>query len=252
MESCLRRVLRSEEVVAPAPCEPGIHRVRVGGADVLVARLSSGEVVAFGTTCPHQETPLDDAIFWDGKLRCGRHLYLYDPQTGENVLPARTTRPDSLWKLKPGYLRTHRVEERDGWIWVDERPNPPPPGYDPARERRPPALRRAPRPPPPVAPVPAGPLEHPVEAVVARCGQQFSLVLPTAPRPGHIWRVEGHGDLLAVVSQRFQGGERPGFDVRLVARAEGEATVRCTYATPWDPVPKEVRTFAVRIEPASA
>ena len=239
MEGSLRRVLRSEELTAGAPTRPATRRVRAGDAEVLLARLEGGEVVAFQTTCPHQGTSLEDATVWDGRLRCPRHLYLYDPHTGENVLPARDAPPGTLWKLRPGYLPVYRVEERDGWIWVADSPEPPPPGYDPEAERRPPPLPEAPT--APEAVPPSGPVEHPRAAVSTREGEEVEIGLQATPRPGHLWRGE-LPDQLVVVSQ--------GFDhVRLLARGPGEVTMRWVYARPWDVEPAEVRTFEVRIEP---
>ena len=34
----------------------------------------------------------------------------------------------------------------------------------------------------------------------------------------------------------------------LVLRGEGETTLRCLYARPWDKDPAEVRTYVVRVE----
>lgn len=109
----------------------------VGGADLLVARLADGEVVAFAARCPHLATPLEGATLRGANLRCARHLYEYDVRTGENVDPARDARRDMLWRLKPGYLAVHRVDERDGWIRVAVAPDPPPAAYDPDLERGP-------------------------------------------------------------------------------------------------------------------
>lgn len=256
MADSLFPVLPSEELPAGKPNEPGIRRVRAGRVEVLLARLENGEVVAFDTICPHESTNLEDATFWDGKLRCPRHLYLYDTRSGENLLPAREARPENLWKLRPGYLPVHRVEERDGWIWVDEAPQGPPPGYDPSREKRPPGARRAapeelaerPAAPPP----PAGPVEHPRKTLRVREGAVFELRLPTSPRPGHTWKVEVDGSLLAVVEQAFHSGDQPRYSVHIAAHAAGQAEIRCAYGRPWDPVPAEVRRYVVLIDPTTA
>jgi nitrite reductase/ring-hydroxylating ferredoxin subunit len=130
-------VLRSEDCVAGTDDDPAFAAVRVGDADLLVTRLPGGEVVAFAAECPHLSTPLDGATRRDSRLRCARHLYEYDLRTGENVVPARDAPPASLWKLKPGYLVVHRVLERDGWILVAARPEPPPAAYAPDLERSP-------------------------------------------------------------------------------------------------------------------
>lgn len=243
------RALRSGELVAESPGAPNLRRVTVEGADVLLGRLSDGPVVAFSARCPHQKTDLEGATFFDGLVRCPLHVYLYDPRTGENVLPSSHADPADLWKLKPGYLPVHLVEERDGWIWVDPEPKPPPAGYDPVREQppsgRPPGAAARGR---PGAVPPAGVVEHPPKTLRVAPGGTFALRLPTTPRPGFAWRVETGGPLLAVIEERYDFGEPPRHLVRVAARGEGEATLRCLYARPWDAEPAEVRTYVVRIE----
>ena len=251
----LFRALRSEECPTGTPQEPALRRVRVGDSEVILCRLADGEVVAFGTRCPHQGTDLMQASFFDDKLRCPHHLYLYDPRSGENVVPARDARPETLWKLKPGYLPTYHVEERDGWIWVSERADPPPAAYDPVAEQRPRGARRADPAAASARPAPSsagsgGPVEHPAKTLRVKPGATFELRLPMPPRPGHVWRVEASSGLLSVVQERFDPADPPRHRVTLAATREGVATVRCAFARPWDAVPAEVRTYVVRIEAA--
>jgi nitrite reductase/ring-hydroxylating ferredoxin subunit len=253
VDATFHRVLRSDECVAGPPGEPGFADVQVGDADLLVTRMADGRVVAFAADCPHQATPLEGATFFEGKLRCGRHLYLYDLTTGENVLPARDASPEALRRLKPGYLPVHRVEERDGWIWVAEEPEPAPACFDPDAERPLPpgvAVPAAPAAPQAAPSGPAsGPLEHPTESREVRVGEEFELVLATSPRPAHMWRSAVLAAGVAVVSEGFAPDQPPRHVARLVAQAPGEVEVRFTYATPWDPKPVEIRTFLVRVAP---
>ncbi len=243
MERSFRAVLRSEEVVVGTPGEPGFHRAKVGRSEVLITRLPDGEAVAFSAECPHQATPLDSATFWDGQLRCGRHLYLYDVHTGENLLPARTSPPEALAKLKPGYLPVHQVEEREGWIFVAEAPEPAPPEPEPT------AAQPAPGRPVTAAPAPpAGPVEHAPETVVVRVGEEFDLVLATAPRPAHLWQATFPPGL-SVISEGFAPDPPPRHVVRLLASVARDLEVTCTYAAPWDPKPAEIRSFVIRAEP---
>jgi nitrite reductase/ring-hydroxylating ferredoxin subunit len=254
-----RAVVRSEDCVAGPANEPAFHHVTVAAGDVLVTRMPDGRVVAFSAECPHQATPLEGATFWDGSLRCARHLYLYDVDTGENVLPARESSPDALRRLKPGYLPVHRVEEEDGWIWVAEAPEPAPAAFDPAAERPLPAGARVQaEPAPPAAsssgaagaPAPAGPSpEHAPETVDVSVGQEFEMVLATSPRPAHMWRSTVSAGV-AVVSEQFAPDQPPRHVARLVANATGEAEVRFVYATPWGSEPAETRSFLVRVAPA--
>ena len=222
MDEPLVRALASGELVAGA----APRRVTVAGADLLVARLPDSRVVAFAAACPHQGTDLEGATFCDGRVRCPLHLYEYDLETGENVVPTRDLDPPELRKAAPGYLRVHAVEECDGWIWVGEEPKAPPPSYEP------PVASAAPAP-------PAG------DSLRVRPGATFELRLPTTPRPGFVWRVETDGSVLAVVGQR---SERDGHVVRLAARSSGRTTVRCTYARPWDREPGEVRAYDVVVD----
>ncbi len=267
------QVLPSAELEEETPGEPRLKMVTIEGTDILLGRLSGGEVIAFASHCPHQQTHLESATFFDGKVRCSLHVYLYDPKTGENVVPARDCNPANLWKLKPGYLPVYPVEERDGWIWVGDTPKPPPASYDPAKERPPaPGARRpAPAAEPlagagdrrphvlrgELAPAIAAPLaqssvgartEHPTKAVKVARGVTFSLNLPTTPQPGCMWRTEVDGPLLAVVEERFQPGDPPTHLVRVAARGEGESTLRCFYGRPWDAQPLELRVYKVLIE----
>lgn len=241
----MRRVLRSEELAGGSSTRPEIRRARAGDTEVMLARLEEGGVVAFAPVCPHQDTSLEDATVWDGSLRCPRHLYLYDPHTGENILPSREADPATLWKLRPGYLPVHRVEERDGWIWVAEQAEPAPPAYDPERERRPSGPPAAE--PTPAGAAEAGPVGPPNEDLTIVTGEQFEVVLATSPRPGFLWREELSGDL-SVVSQRFEAAPLAGLRVRVRAGAPGEATMRWSYARPWDSEPAEVRTFTVHVQ----
>lgn len=200
---------------------------------MLLVRLAGGRAVAFAATCPHQATDLGDGCLVGERIQCRLHHYEYDLTTGENVVPARETDPAELWKSAPGYLPVFAVEERDGWVWVADEPSPPPASYDPALERR--AARSAP------ASSAGG--ASPVRVEV---GATFELRLPAGSGgPGFVWRVEVDGPSVAVVGR---AAERDGHVVRLAARAAGVATVRCSYARPWDPEPVEVRTYEVVVE----
>ena len=217
-----------------------LRRVTVAGANVMLGRLPDGRVVAFSANCPHQRTDFGRATFVEGVVQCTLHSYCYDTETGENVYPAGEVDPSELWRSKPGYLPVYRAEERDGWIWVEPEPLPPPASYDPD-------LERSPAPAAPANPVPAGGV-HPTKTLKVAPGTTFGLRLATNPRPGFAWRVETAGPLLAVVEERFQGGEKPAHVVRIAARGQGRSTVTCKYARPWDTKPAEVRTYEIRIE----
>ncbi|MGH2768401.1 MAG: Rieske 2Fe-2S domain-containing protein [Actinomycetota bacterium] len=243
-------MLRSERLPQSDFNPPVTHEVEVAGFPLLLARRPGGDVVAFATHCPHQGTPLKSAGFvWDGYLQCSQHGYVYDPTSGENVLPTRTAPPEMIFRLKPSYLRTHRVEERDGWIWVDIVPNPRPPEYgpdNPPPHFSPPRTFGAGSRP---APLPEGPVEHSPESLTVTAGATFELTVPTRAMPGHIWRMEAMEDLVALTGQSFEPGARPVYRLQFSARAPGETTVRCLYSRPWRAMrPTELRTFRITVE----
>lgn len=240
--------MRSDKLLPAQPGEPHLRGAKVGRAEVLMVRLESGAVAAFAAHCPHQGTPLDGATLFDDSLRCPRHVFLYDLKTGENLVPARVNKPETLCKLKPGYLPIHRAEERDGWIWVSEVPEPPPAAYNPLLEQGPPAEappRGAPGavPPPESAPTAPGPVQ-------AVAGQEFEIVLPTTVRPGHFWSIVVPGAAATIVGQVFAPDDPPRHVVRLLAQSPGDVTVTCAYGTPWGPAPAETQTVDIHIAPA--
>lgn len=229
---------------------PLILPVKAGDTDVLLTRLPDGEAVAFAPNCPHQGTPLNDASIFEGKLRCPKHQYLYDPHTGENIFPSREAVPEGLWKLKPGYLRTYPVEERDGWVWVCTTPNPPPAGYNPAAELPPGHASRISRGSAPqrpsATPDETRPREHPPECLEINFPGEIELELPTAFVPGYVWLFETGGECVQIVGQVFDE-DRSVHRLKIGAAATGETTLRCTYSKPWGKDCREVRTFRIRI-----
>ena len=243
-------MLRSKDLRAGEDGDTDFRPVTVEGVDMLVARLKSGQVVAFARRCPHQQTDLDEAYFWDGKVRCPLHNYLYDPRTGENVLPTGDARPENLWKLKPGWLPTWTVEERGGWVYVSTTGNGPPPSYDPALEERPAGGRVAPAPPPSAPEPPPAVVTHDAQRLQLAVGAEIDLRLPTVVKPGHTWRVVATPGLLSVLEERWDPADPPAHRVRVAGAQAGEATLWCAYARPWDTEPAEVRTYTVSVTPA--
>lgn len=260
----MRKVLRSSELraaavartpegarirrqaIAGTAAAPEFRRIEVEGQQLLVGRTPDGAVVAFAAYCPHQQTPLDNATFFEGRLRCPQHNYVYDVATGGNIVPTRDARPELMWKLRPGYLRIYPTEERDGWIWVSSEPLPPPVDFDPRREAGPAVSHRDFRHPDPAPPPePSGPVEHPPEEMAAAAGAELDVELPTTFKPGHIWRVECDGDVVVVGGQTFEQGPPTLYRLHLSAARPGRASVRCTYCKPWGAGVKEIRTFVV-------
>jgi nitrite reductase/ring-hydroxylating ferredoxin subunit/predicted secreted protein len=229
--------MRTDELTVATDEDPGIRRARVGRGDILLVRLADGEVVAFATQCPHQNTDLELAKLWDGNVRCARHNYLYDPRTGENLQPTRDHLPENLWKLKPGYLPTYPVIERDGWILVGP-VNPPPPTYDPALEVRPDRAGE----------VEVDDAHEDLEAEIIRVesGATFELRLPMSPLPGYEWALEVEGPV-TVLGESALDDVEPELRVSLSAGDAGDASIRCGYSAPWDAEPSEFRLYQVHI-----
>ena len=252
--------LPSDQLVAGDGLETQIRRVRVGDGHVLVSRLMNGEVIAFSPVCPHQFTELDEATIRDGNLRCPRHGYIYDARTGENVHPGRDTPPENRWKVRPGFLPCYPVVEDDGWIWVSDEMQAPPPSYDASLEARPSAADApldlagpslaGPSPAAPPAPAPPGELgavEQSVKFLTVSADAPFEIRLPFVPRPGFGWRFELVGELLSVIEEQFETGYSPCQRLTVAARGVGAATLSCIYADEGDQR-AEVRTFIVRIQ----
>lgn len=251
------QTVRSEQLPAGEGPDTHIRRVRAGDTYVLVARLADGRVVAFDPTCPHQVTELDTATIVDGLVSCPRHRYLYDPESGRNVVPSCTAKRENLWKLKPGYLPCFAVEERDGWIWVDPFPKPAPEGFDPALEERPLGRRRGEDEPDVTGPevmIPGPPpLDMPTERSLrvldVAADSTFDLRLPIPPGERQAWRMEMVGRALTVVEEEYEPGDAPHQLVRLAAQGAGASTLCFTYAYPDRPLPAAVRTYIVRVVP---
>lgn len=224
--------------------EGDIFPASIGRQLVLLARLKNGDAVAFASSCPHQGTDLETAELWNNQIRCSRHQYIYDAQSGKNIFPTERFGPERLWKTKPGYLPTFAVEERDGWIWVFEEQRPPPPGYDPALEIPPEGAEVE----EPVEADAGGPEEQ-VKMVKVREGADFELRLPINPLPGNRWHVEVVGDLLEIVDEGLRPTDPPKWGIKIHAHEAGEDAVECRFRAPWDVEPSELRRYVVQITP---
>lgn len=73
----------------------------MGGQQVLVTRLASGDVVASTRFCPHIGTPLDRASLADDAVRCPGHAFVYAPCTCCNVHPTDEASEARLSVLQP-------------------------------------------------------------------------------------------------------------------------------------------------------
>lgn len=230
------RTLRSSDLL------PGEIFAATAGRHLLIARLTDGEVVAFASNCPHQNTELEGATVWDNKIRCPRHQYLYDARTGENIHPRQRFGPEKLWKTKPGYLPCYAVRESDGWIWVFEQPKPPPASWDPALEVPPDGAVLEPE----EEEAPTGPVET-IKVVRVQAGATFELRLPVNPLPGNVWHVEAVGDLVEVLEDGILDSDPSKWRVKVKAHDVGEDALECRFTAPWDVEPSELRRYVVQV-----
>lgn len=226
----LVKALKSEEVPLPREAPggfsmPAIRKVNVAGQDILVTRLATGEAVAFAAHCPHQGTPLDRAVLIGDQLRCAQHNYVYDPVTGHNVRPSLNANSDALFRLKPGYLPTFTVQEKEGWIWVSHRPNPRPSGRPP--RPAPPPSRHIP---PPMQGKAPSKESLPPENLTL--GTALDLEISTNPEPGHLWRLESDLGVVSLTGQIFDGDANV-YRLTLVGEKRGAETVRLIFGKPW-------------------
>jgi nitrite reductase/ring-hydroxylating ferredoxin subunit len=111
------------DVLASNELAPGqLREVSVKGRRLVLGRLRSGEVVAFGPLCPHEAAPLAEGNIRGEAIDCPLHHYLFDLHTGENLYPLPIY---PAWKrAQVGDLRLpiFPVIEREGRIAVDPRP----------------------------------------------------------------------------------------------------------------------------------
>lgn len=239
------QALSSEELPPPREAPGGfsvpvIRKVNVAGHDLLLTRLNSGRAVAFATHCPHQGTPLDRAVLIGDQLRCAQHNYVYDPETGHNVRPSLQARSEALFRLKPGYLPTFAVREKEGWVWISDIPNPPPSGPPP--RPMPPPSRYLPVP----SEAETSPVQNVLEPKEIQSGEIFELDLATKPQPGHLWRLESTSGIVALAAQVFD--ETLGvYRIRLVAQKAGTEKIKLVFGKPWGGQSSNAVTLEIRV-----
>ncbi len=110
---------RFVNVLSSHELSPGeLREVVVGSCRLVVGRLPSGEVVAFGAACPHEAAPLAQGTFRGGAIDCPRHHYMFDPRTGQNLFPLPIYPAWKRAQVGDLTLPTFPVTERNGQIAV--------------------------------------------------------------------------------------------------------------------------------------
>lgn len=87
---------------------------------------------------------------------------------------------------------------------------------------------------------------------------EFTLVVPSRAYAGYVWRASGDIERLRVTSRRYVeilgGGEREHLTFKLLNRSRAQfsspmdsTVIVLTLQRPWEPVPIEQRSIAVRV-----
>ncbi|MBI2376490.1 MAG: Rieske (2Fe-2S) protein [Deltaproteobacteria bacterium] len=93
--------LRSEEL-----WEGELRGLRIAGRRIVVLRVEGG-AMGYEDRCAHLGLPISEGAIDGATLTCAAHGWTYCAKTGRGINPARAA------------LAPVRVEEREGWIWVD-------------------------------------------------------------------------------------------------------------------------------------
>jgi phthalate 4,5-dioxygenase oxygenase subunit len=101
----------SSEVTADAPA----HRTRLLGEDLLVLRMTSGDLAAFNPACPHRGASLYFGRNEENGLRCAYHGWKFDAAGACIDMPSEP--PESNFKDKVK-LKHYAVKERNGLVWI--------------------------------------------------------------------------------------------------------------------------------------
>ena len=115
MGTLLRRywipgVLSSEVTADGVP-----HRTRLLGEDMLVFRVTSGDVVVLNPACPHRGASLFFARNEEDGIRCAYHGWKFDVSGACVDMPSETDESNFKDKVE---LKHYVVTERNGVIWI--------------------------------------------------------------------------------------------------------------------------------------
>ena len=101
----------SKRLLDAAALPPGgLHALEIDGLEILLARDQAGKLYALRDRCPHQQRSLGGGSIEGQVLTCRHH-------------GVQIELSDGTVRYSAGYIglesvRTYRVEERDGAIWL--------------------------------------------------------------------------------------------------------------------------------------
>ncbi|MEO7598558.1 MAG: aromatic ring-hydroxylating dioxygenase subunit alpha [Opitutus sp.] len=113
--SALRRTWQPVANAAALPPEKVISCTLLE-VELVVARFAKGELLVADVACPHKGARLSKGCIRDGALTCAYHGWKFDATGSCQSIPSLLEpNPD---KQALSHLRTYRVQERYGFIWV--------------------------------------------------------------------------------------------------------------------------------------
>jgi vanillate O-demethylase monooxygenase subunit len=86
------------------------------GVELVLARFAGGELLAADIACPHKGARLGAGCISGGALMCAYHGWRFSPR-GDCLSIPSLVEPNPE-KLALSHLKTYRVQERYGYIWV--------------------------------------------------------------------------------------------------------------------------------------
>ena len=96
-------------------------RVLLLGDPVVLARTSTGQVLALEDRCPHRGAPLSAGEVCDNLLRCAYHGWAFDASGNCRATPGT----DAGAPLGKPHIASYSTEERDGIVWAALAPRGP-------------------------------------------------------------------------------------------------------------------------------
>ena len=108
------RMIKNTWYVAAEPDElnTGLVARRILGAEVVIGRLASGNLIALEDRCPHRFAPLSLGCVIGENIQCGYHGAEFDSQGRCVRIPGQDSVPQRA------AIRAFPVTEKHGFIWI--------------------------------------------------------------------------------------------------------------------------------------